>query len=224
MKNLSLVLTLVFVFATVSAFATTYTWFEDFDSYADGATVVAGWYLSGTSCHVSNAQSVSPNNSLVSGGSSASYTTQVGDPPVDLYSDKGTYMVDFYPVGGSRIELGWYDENGLVLQTQISSAYVREYVAGGYEINMNSGIVGDQWNHIEVEFDYIAGYETLSINYVPFWTRAFGLGNGETGTGVKSYVHARANADWYIDNVGVIPEPASIGLLGLLGLFLRRKK
>lgn len=243
MKSLSLVLTLVLVLAATSAYAITYpVYFENFETPNNyPSDYQKAWYFTAGNGALTTAQNHTPagewSNHLTTGSTSF---TNMPDSVTVVPSTQGLLDYWAYTDGtGDATYGGYYDVQELFLKDDngaiVAQLYIRPYGVRAYQPtpyqptipgSSNQYLTG-QWNHITLAYDYVVGTLDLTINNWSYSFSQFGLTDGKTGTGVVSYTWTHNNrngADIYLDDVQVIPEPASMSLLGLLGLALLRRK
>ena len=235
MKRFFLLAAVLLLVSTTCAFG---SFFDNFDSYTngqvlDGTLDDGGWKgwdntpaAGGT---VTNAQSLSPENSVsVSGASDL----------VHEFSETGSFTFSawqYIPTGATGttyfILLNTYTDGGpykwsTQLSFNLGTGLLNDDQVAGDE---NMAIIKDQWTEILVDVDLVAdtqniyyGGNLLSTNS---WTQ--GDPNGQLALqAVDLYAGSGADAVYY-DDVSVVPEPSSLfalaGFLPALALLRRRR-
>ena len=240
MKKVIMIVSLMALMGTVTLAGTTVA--EDFEG---GWPLSEGWFVTNGASQLSTAQNYTSGGSTslhVTPGSGA-FTTIDGGASEEVSLASGSLAFSFYVDGTNStagdgiydaIEISFRDtKNELASQTWLRKYAIREYKAGGYTSTVPSSAnacVVNGWNQVEIDFDYVNGVYDLTVNGVFSWSApAFGLTDGMSGTGIKSYTWAHVNnnnADIYLDDVNLIPEPATLGLLigGFVMTRFRKKK
>jgi hypothetical protein len=158
---------------------------------------------------------------------------------------QGTFSFDFnVHAGGNRnpsffIRDSYMGTIGLLLNFMDVNGKVR-YHNGSALVNVSETVLSlDTWYRVELSvndlsgaedtFDILvleedsgAGTEIINVSGLSFRANIAGMSNIEFATNAGAN---QSGADLYLDNVQVIPEPATLGLLGFstLGLFLVRR-
>ena len=116
--------------------------------------------------------------------------------------------------GNMSIDAYGYVDNyqGLLFDVASGSVGSSENVDAGDIIMYFEYIIPGDWDGSEFTIDFVAEGDTYYYD------------EGSSDTASKSYVSYGLNDDSVITGVTIIPEPMTIGLLGLGCLFLKRRK
>lgn len=239
-----------FCAATASFAGATDVLHDDFESYSDTAGFVANWPLTGTTgMELSNAASNSPTNSVFSNGDLARrHYRNFGQ---ELFgSDSNPLLAEFWmnvPTVSSNArqfcEIRGYAGSGYN-QGALDELYAiglwnsAPAVATRYQARVAFG--GPSWINLDLPGAPLRtpgwhkfGIEVRGAGVVNFYvddilsgtitdSSVTSLDSFILGSGLSS--NPAAPQSVYIDDVRVVPEPASLGLLALGGLALLRRR
>lgn len=206
-------------------------WMETFDSYASGSSIIGqgawvGWEQVGTDdAIVTNAESFSASNSLQMGGASTiDLVPQITGATSGIWN---VNVMTYVPSGSSS---GFADVGFLARHKGFMGAPDTQWF-GAISLNMATGkvnsndsvdIIRDQWVPAQATFDIDARTYEVFYNGTSAATGNF-VGNDNALVGLDVYTPANAST-MYFDNFSVVPEPASLSLLGLSAFSLLRRR
>ena len=202
---------------------------ETFDTYLNGSTIIGqgawvGWEQVGTAdANVTNAEAFSDPHSLVMGGA-----TEIDLVPQFTGATSGLWNVDVMTYVPGAADTGTADVGFLARHKGFLGATDTQWF-GAISLNMQSGMVNnnvviirDQWILAEANFDIDAQTYDILYNGALADSGSF-TGSDSALVGFDFFTPADAST-MYFDNLSVIPEPASLSLLGLAGICLLRRR
>ena len=219
----------VLVFGVTSTQA---AWTENFDSYANGSTIIGqgawvGWEQVGTDdTIVTNAQASSAPNSLQMGGATmVDLVPQFSGVTSGIWTlDVMTYVPGNSLTGGG--DIGFLPRHkGFqgAPDTQWFGAFTLDMANGNVPGDTPQPIVRDQWIPAQVIFDI--DNQSYDIYYNGALARSATWGGDFALVGLDCWSPADASP-YFLDDFSLTPEPATLALLlaGGLGLVRRRKR
>lgn len=212
-------------------------WSDDFDSYGDGQNLqgVNGW--KGWDNSAANAANVSsavassaPHSVAITPTGPSDLVHELSTPGTGQY----TFSADTYLPAGSTgvpffIMLNTYNDGGAKnwsLQQQFDNGTGLVSSADGHGIA--TPIIYNQWVPIRVDIDLGANtqaftYGTTTLFSGVSWTEG-ASGGGTLDIGAVNLWNNNASVMYY-DNMSLVPEPATLGLVLVGGLaMLKRRK
>jgi hypothetical protein len=208
-------------------------WYEDFDAYADGTKLyhVGGWTgwddVESAAGTVTSAQALSAPHSLGVSNSMGSDAVHPFDPA--LVEGAWTFTAHQYIPSGLDAETYFilnnvYNHGGpyewaIQMGMNPATGMVTEQIHGGSE----TPVVYDAWVEIRVEFDLDLDTCDAYYNNVLIASGTWATSSYPTVEFANVDLYAPHNVGVYFDDLSLVPEPASLLLLAIGALALRRR-
>jgi hypothetical protein len=232
MKHITLLFGAMAILALLPASAIA-QWGDNFDAYEDGTKLynIGGWSgwddvyeAAGT---VSSAQAMSAPHSIEVSNSMGVDAVHPFDPAYD----EGSWVLTAYQYIPENLDgltyfilNNVYNHGGpyewaIQMQMDPSSGLVNEAIHGGG----TAPIVYDAWTEIRVEFDLDADTCEAYYDDVMLFSGTWTSGGYPTLAFANIDLYAPHDVSVYYDNLSLVPEPASLVLLAVGALALRRR-
>ena len=195
------------------ASATTVVVFDDFESYADSTALNAAWVV--------NTSAVTTTETLVEEGSGNQYM-QLDYEVESPYWAQTKYYLPGVVSGTSGVNLTYQGYTSLSFDYQITDVGSGVIYFSAYDC-WGQKVLAASWTSTSTT----DGWVTVTVDFTTALQSGMNLENVAVFTiGANSVWYSTPTGSFNVDNVTLtqVPEPATMSILALGGLLLRRRK